>query len=68
MSAKLTITIPEWLDRLFVWPILLYRLWKCGYSFRKICLGEGEFTILDQQDYYQLVQFYRFSVLSSSFA
>jgi hypothetical protein len=57
MAAKLTITIPDWLDRLFTWPVLLYRKHKYGCSFRKISLGEGKFTILDQQDYYRYVGF-----------
>jgi hypothetical protein len=53
MSAKLTITIPEWLDRVFTWPVTTYRRFKYGYPFRRIYLGEGEWTILDQQDYYR---------------
>ena len=54
MSAKLTITIPVCLDVLFIWPILLYRLLKYGYTYRRIYLGEGKWVILDQQDYYRL--------------
>lgn len=57
MSAKLTITIPVWLDRIFVSPLLLYRWLRYGYSFRKIDLGEGKSTILDQEDYYRLSKF-----------
>jgi hypothetical protein len=57
MSAKLTITIPEWLDRVCVWPVMWYRRRKYGYDFRKIYLGEGEWTILDQKDYYCLGSF-----------
>lgn len=54
MKANLTIGIPVWLDRLFVWPVLLYRLWKFGYTFRKIYLSEGKFTIVDPDKYYSL--------------
>jgi hypothetical protein len=54
MSAKLTIPIPVWLDRLFVWPLMLCRLWKYGYSYRKIYLGEEKWTIVDTRDYYWL--------------
>ncbi len=54
MSAKLTITIHVCLDVLFIWPILLYRLLKYGYTYRRIYLGEGKWVILDQQDYYRL--------------
>ncbi|MGA2173235.1 MAG: HNH endonuclease [Sedimentisphaerales bacterium] len=52
--ASITIKVPNWLDRLFVWPILLYRLCKFGYAFRRIYLGEGNWAILDKQDYYRL--------------
>jgi hypothetical protein len=52
MSAKLTITIPEWLDKICAWPAVEYRKLKYGYSFRRIYLGEGEWTIVDQADYY----------------
>jgi len=54
MSSKLTITIPVWLDLIFVSPLLLYRLWKYGYTYRRIWLGEERFAILDQHDYYHL--------------
>jgi len=54
MSSKLTITIPVWLDLIFVSPLLLYRLWKYGYTYRRIWLGEERFAILDQRDYYHL--------------
>ena len=53
MKVNLTIGIPIWLDRLFVCPLLLYRLWKYGYTYRKIDLGEAEWTILDAKDYYR---------------
>jgi hypothetical protein len=43
-----------WIDRFFVWPILLYRFCKFGYAFRRIYLGEGIWTILDEGDYYRL--------------
>lgn len=46
--------IPEWLDRICVWPVMWYRRRKCGYDYRRIYLCEGEWTILDQEDYYQL--------------
>jgi hypothetical protein len=57
MSAKLTIPIPVWLDFIFTCPLLIYRLLRYGYSYRKIYLGEGQFTILDPQDYYRLGNF-----------
>jgi hypothetical protein len=57
MSVKVTIPIPVWLDRLCACPILLYRKWKYGYSFRRIYLGEGEYTIVDPEDYCRLKKF-----------
>ncbi|MGD0077289.1 MAG: AP2 domain-containing protein [Sedimentisphaerales bacterium] len=44
----------NWIDRIFTWPILVYRWWKYGYTFRRIYLGEGEYTIVEPRDYYWL--------------
>ena len=44
--------IPTWLDRICSWPVMAYRKYKYGYTYRKIYLGQGEWTILDQEDYY----------------
>jgi hypothetical protein len=52
MSAYLNIRIPEWLDKICAWPVVRYRELKYGYTFRKIYLGEGEFTIVEPPDYY----------------
>jgi len=54
MSAKLTITIPEWLDRIFTWPVIEYRKHKHGFPFRKIPLGDSFFAIIDPDDFYWL--------------
>jgi len=45
------------LDRICAWPMMAYRQWKYGYAFRKIDLGEGEWAIVDPQDYYWLNNF-----------
>jgi hypothetical protein len=52
--TTIQIKVPNWLDRICAWPVMLYRLWEYGYSYRRIFLGEGEWTIVDQKDYYQL--------------
>ena len=52
MKLNLTIGIPSWLDRIFAWPVVVYRLWKYGYTYRRIYLDEGQWTIVDPQDYY----------------
>jgi hypothetical protein len=54
MKVNLTIGIPVWLDRICAWPAMWYRRRRYGYDFRRIDLGEGEWTILDSQDYYRL--------------
>jgi dipeptidase D len=48
---KIKVKIPNWLDLLFTYPLLTYRLLHYGYSFRKIYLSEGEYAIVDQEDY-----------------
>ncbi len=45
------------LDLLIVWPVLLYRYCQFGYTFRRIYLGEGYWTILEQADFYRLKDF-----------
>jgi len=51
--AVIQLRVPNWLDRIFAWPVVAYRKYKYGYSFRRIYLGEGEWTILDVKDYYR---------------
>jgi hypothetical protein len=55
--ARVEITIPDWLDKICAWPVMLYRKHKYGYSYRRIYLGEGEWTILDEKDYYKYGKF-----------
>ncbi len=57
MKVNLTIGIPEWVDRVCAWPVMVYRRWKYGYAYRRIYLGEGEWAIVDQQDYCQFGNF-----------
>ncbi len=53
IMTMLHIRIPNWLDRIFAWPAMIYRKWKLGYTYRKIYLDEGIYAILDLQDYYR---------------
>jgi len=55
--TTIQIKVPNWLDFLCAWPAMVYRQWKYGYSFRRIFLGEGEWTILDSVDYYRFRNF-----------
>jgi hypothetical protein len=55
--ARVEIKVPDWVDKICVWPTMVYRKYKYGWPFRRIYLGEGEWTILDQQDYYKYGKF-----------
>lgn len=55
--AKLSITIPDWLDKICTWPATAYRKWKYGYPYRRIYLDEGLWTIVDPPDYYHFGRF-----------
>jgi hypothetical protein len=52
-GVNVTFRIPIWLDRLCAWPVVWYRRWKYGYSFRKIYLGEGEWSLVEPPDFYR---------------
>ncbi|MGA2070874.1 MAG: AP2 domain-containing protein [Sedimentisphaerales bacterium] len=52
MSVNLNVRIPEWLDKICACPLVVYRRLKYGYSFRKIYLGQNEYTIVEPADYY----------------
>ncbi len=57
MKVNLTIGIPAWLDRICAWPAVWFRKRRYGYSFRKIYLGQGKFTIVEPPDYYRFGSF-----------
>jgi hypothetical protein len=57
MYSTLTIKVPAWLDFIFVAPLLLYRLIKYGFTYRRIYLGDNQWTILDLADYYRLSKY-----------
>ncbi|MGA2171700.1 MAG: AP2 domain-containing protein [Sedimentisphaerales bacterium] len=54
MKLRITINVPNWLDRIITWPVLEYRRYRYGHRFRRIHLGEGKYAIVDQKDFYQL--------------
>jgi hypothetical protein len=51
------IKVPDWVDRICAWPVMWYRRRKYGYDFRRIDLGDGEWTIVDADVYYRLGRF-----------
>ena len=55
--ASIQVNLINWWDIILAWPVMVYRRWKYGYSFRKIYLGEGEWTIVEPMDYYRLKNF-----------
>ena len=56
-GVNLTFKIPVWLDKICTWPVMWYRKHKYGYDFRRIYLGDGEWTIVDKEDYYRFGNF-----------
>jgi len=56
MGVRVTIEIPYWLDRIRIWPVLVYRRLRYGYPFRRIPLTQGQFAIVGPGDYYRLIK------------
>ena len=55
--SMIHIKIPIWLDIIFAWPVMVWRQLKFGYTYRRIYLGEGEWTIVDRRYYYRFGNF-----------
>lgn len=51
---SIRIPVPIIFCRMAVRPLLLYRWWKYGYSFRLIKLTQGKITKVDQKDFEKL--------------
>lgn len=54
---RIPVDIPEFIYRLAVRPVLIYRKIRYGYSFRRISLTKGNFAIVDEQDFDHLCQY-----------
>jgi hypothetical protein len=54
VMARVEIKVPDWVDRICAWPVMVYRRRKYGYDFRRIYLGDGEWTLVEPADYYRL--------------
>jgi hypothetical protein len=56
--TTIQLKIPILIDLIFVWPVLLFRLLKFGYTYRRIPLGENRFTLVDPRDFYWLNKYH----------
>ncbi len=50
-QIKTSIHIFDWLKRLAVWLVLLYRRARYGYAFRRIRFVQPKYAIVDPEDY-----------------
>ena len=65
-KVHIPIVLPEWFFRLRLWLLLRYRKLRYGYTFRKIPLTQGKYTIVDPQRYEELAKYKWFAVRSES--
>jgi DNA polymerase-1 len=56
-KIQLTINIPFWLVWLLRLPVLLYRRLRYGYAFCRIPLTQGQYAIVDPDDYRRLSKY-----------
>ncbi len=56
-NLRLPVYIPEIIYWLSVRPVLIYRRIRYGYSFRRIPLTQGNFAIVDEEDFDHLIQY-----------
>jgi hypothetical protein len=57
MFEPLKDRLQEWVDRILSRPAVWYRKRKYGYTYRRIAMTEGKFTLVDEADYYRLNNF-----------
>jgi hypothetical protein len=55
----------NWVEQFFALPVLLYRYIRFGKIYRRIYLGQGQWTILNSRDYYRL-KYFRWFVFATS--
>jgi hypothetical protein len=63
-EVRIRILVPEFVYRLCVWILLLYRRVRYGYTFRRIPLTQGKFAIVDVADYERLAKYKWFAIAS----
>ena len=57
MTLIIRIKIPAWLERIAVPLVLSFRRLRFGYAFRKIPLTQGQYAIVDPDDYPRLSKY-----------
>lgn len=57
MTLVILIEIPAWLERIVVPLVLFLRRLYFGYAFRKIPLTQGQYAIVDPEDYASLSKY-----------
>ena len=53
-QIKAAVHIPDWLERMVIWPVLLYRRLRYGYAFRRIRMAQPRYAKVDPADYKRL--------------
>ena len=61
-AVEVKIYLPEFIFRLGVWIVLLYRKRRYVYAFRRIALTQGKFAIVDPEDYERVAGYKWFAV------
>jgi len=54
IKGALSIAFLDWLEKPFVWPVLLYRRLRYGYAFRLIRMSQPRYAKVDPADYKRL--------------
>ncbi len=57
IKVVISFTIPDWLERILILPVLWYRRLRFGYSYRRIPLTQGKYAIVDPDDYRSLSKY-----------
>jgi len=56
-KVHIPVFLPEWVFRIRIWLALRYRKVRYGYAFRKIPLTQGQYAIVDLEDYKELAKY-----------